>query len=104
MRGLERGPVRRFPLCVCLPNLCLPSLWLAGYCSFSAFPHPPHGWTPQILHEPLTMRITILGCGDAFGSGGRFQAATLVESGDIMCLLDCGASTMPAINARGIDP
>ncbi|MDQ0471020.1 MBL fold metallo-hydrolase [Labrys wisconsinensis] len=50
------------------------------------------------------MRVTILGCGDAFGSGGRFQAATLIEAGGAACLLDCGASTMSAINTYGVDP
>ena len=50
------------------------------------------------------MRITIVGCGDAFGSGGRFNTATLVEAAAATCLLDCGATTMTALNARGIDP
>ena len=50
------------------------------------------------------MRVTVIGCGDAFGSGGRFNSATLVDVGDALCLLDCGASTMPALNARKIDP
>jgi len=50
------------------------------------------------------MRITIVGCGDAFGSGGRFNSATLVQAGAATCLLDCGATTMTAMNARGIDP
>ena len=50
------------------------------------------------------MRITIVGCGDAFGSGGRFNTATLVEAEAATCLLDCGATTMTALNARGIDP
>jgi ribonuclease BN (tRNA processing enzyme) len=50
------------------------------------------------------MRITIIGCGDAFGSGGRFNAATLVQHKGSTCLLDCGASTMTALNAQGINP
>jgi ribonuclease BN (tRNA processing enzyme) len=50
------------------------------------------------------MRITVIGCGDAFGSGGRFNSATLVEADDRVCLLDCGATTMTALNAMGIDP
>lgn len=50
------------------------------------------------------MRITIVGCGDAFGSGGRFQSATLVESAAGTCLVDCGASTMTALNAQHINP
>jgi ribonuclease BN (tRNA processing enzyme) len=50
------------------------------------------------------MRITVIGCGDAFGSGGRFNAATLVETEEGTCLIDCGASTMTALNALGVDP
>jgi ribonuclease BN (tRNA processing enzyme) len=50
------------------------------------------------------MRVTIIGCGDAFGSGGRFNSAMLVDVGDALCLLDCGASTMPALNSAKIDP
>lgn len=50
------------------------------------------------------MRVTVIGCGDAFGSGGRYNAATLVDVGNALCLLDCGASTMPALNGRQVDP
>ena len=52
----------------------------------------------------MPSRITIVGCGDAFGSGGRFNTATLVEAGSATGLLDCGATTMTALNAQGIDP
>jgi ribonuclease BN (tRNA processing enzyme) len=50
------------------------------------------------------MRLTVLGCGDAFGSGGRFNTSFLVESGGRQVLLDCGASTMVALRQRGVDP
>lgn len=54
------------------------------------------------------MRITIVGCGDAFGSGGRYHAASLIEIADLggggQCLLDCGATTMTALNAMGLNP
>ncbi|OCC04463.1 hypothetical protein BA190_12135 [Labrys sp. WJW] len=55
------------------------------------------------------MRVTVVGCGDAFGSGGRFNTASLVEiedaqEGRTICLLDCGATTMTALSAMGIDP
>jgi ribonuclease BN (tRNA processing enzyme) len=59
------------------------------------------------------MRVTVIGCGDAFGSGGRYNTATLIEvenspagpqTGGRACLLDCGATTMTAINAMGLDP
>ncbi|GGC73267.1 MBL fold metallo-hydrolase [Chelatococcus reniformis] len=50
------------------------------------------------------MRVTILGCGDAFGSGGRFNTCFLVETGGRMIAVDFGASSMVALKQRGIDP
>jgi ribonuclease BN (tRNA processing enzyme) len=49
------------------------------------------------------MRLTVVGSGDAFGSGGRFNTCFMLET-DRVILLDCGASTPPALRARGIDP
>src|SRR6478735_8767077 len=60
-------------------------------------------WRPD-RPRAAEMRITVIGCGDAFGSGGRFNAATLIETAKGACLLDCGASTMTALNAHGVDP
>jgi len=49
------------------------------------------------------MRVTVVGSGDAFGAGGRFQ--TCIAVGDPPDLLvDCGATTMTALKAQGIDP
>ena len=39
------------------------------------------------------MQLTVIGCGDAFGSGGRLQSAYLVEVPGRTILLECGAST-----------
>lgn len=50
------------------------------------------------------MRITFLGCGDAFGSGGRFNTCFHVDRGGDALLVDCGASSMIAIRRFGIDP
>jgi ribonuclease BN (tRNA processing enzyme) len=50
------------------------------------------------------MRLTVLGSGDAFGSGGRFNACFQVESAKAAILIDCGASSLVALKARGIDP
>lgn len=52
----------------------------------------------------MAARVQILGSGDAFGSGGRFQTCILVEAGAARCLLDCGATSLVALRARGIDP
>jgi ribonuclease BN (tRNA processing enzyme) len=50
------------------------------------------------------MRLTIIGSGDAFGSGGRFNTCFMIEAGERVVLLDCGASTMVALKARHVDP
>jgi ribonuclease BN (tRNA processing enzyme) len=50
------------------------------------------------------MRLTIFGSGDAFGSGGRFNACFRVESAKAAILIDCGASSLVALKARDIDP
>jgi ribonuclease BN (tRNA processing enzyme) len=48
--------------------------------------------------------VRFLGSGDSFGSGGRFQTCILVEVGALRFLLDCGASSMIAMRAQGIEP
>lgn len=50
------------------------------------------------------LRVRVLGCGDAFGSGGRFQSAFLLEIGDGRILMDCGATTLVALHRAGVDP
>ncbi len=50
------------------------------------------------------MKLHILGCGDAFGSGGRNQSGYLVETTDRLFLLDCGPTTLLAMKRAGFDP
>ena len=50
------------------------------------------------------MHVRFLGCGDAFGSGGRLNTCFLVNRGDASFLIDCGASAMISIRRFGIDP
>ncbi len=50
------------------------------------------------------MKLTVIGCGDAFGSGGRLQTSYLVEGKSSRFLIDCGASTLIGLNRLGIDP
>jgi len=50
------------------------------------------------------MRLHILGCGDAFGSGGRNQSGYLVAAADRLFLLDCGPTTLLAMKRAGFDP
>ena len=48
------------------------------------------------------MRITFAGCGDAFGSGGRFNTCFHVTAGATRLLIDCGASSLTALRRAGI--
>jgi len=50
------------------------------------------------------MKLTVIGSGDAFGSGGRFNTCFRIETSGRELLLDCGASSLPALKARGVDP
>ena len=50
------------------------------------------------------MRLQILGCGDAFGSGGRFHTCFHVSAGSTSFLVDCGASALIAMRRFGVDP
>ena len=49
------------------------------------------------------MRLTIVGSGDAFGSGGRFNTCFWLKTAKATLLVDCGASTPVALKARGLD-
>lgn len=55
------------------------------------------------------MKLRFVGCGDAFGSGGRFHTCLHLEDhsgsndqGSV--LLDCGATSLVALKKWGIDP
>ena len=50
------------------------------------------------------MRLTIVGSGDAFGSGGRFNTCFHLATAGKTVLIDCGASTHVALRAHNIDP
>jgi ribonuclease BN (tRNA processing enzyme) len=48
--------------------------------------------------------IRFVGSGDSFGSGGRFQTCILGDIDGVRFLLDCGASSLIAMRAQGVDP
>jgi ribonuclease BN (tRNA processing enzyme) len=53
--------------------------------------------------EPVT--VTFAGSGDAFGSGGRYQACIQVRApGTGPVLLDCGATSLAALKRLDLDP
>lgn len=49
------------------------------------------------------MRVQFVGSGDAFGSGGRFNTCFHVVGGRAVFLIDCGASSLIAMQRLGID-
>src|SRR5690349_7987837 len=50
------------------------------------------------------MRLTVVGCGDAFGSGGRANTCFWIESGDITVALDFGATSLVALKRLSLPP
>jgi ribonuclease BN (tRNA processing enzyme) len=48
--------------------------------------------------------VQFVGSGDAFGSGGRFQACISVRWPGAHVLLDCGATSLVALKQLGLDP
>jgi ribonuclease BN (tRNA processing enzyme) len=50
------------------------------------------------------MRLHVLGCGDAFGSGGRLASSYLLESETGLFLIDCGPSALAALKRAGFSP
>ena len=51
-----------------------------------------------------SLSIRVLGCGDAFGSGGRLQTCYLVESAESATLLDCGATALVSMRRFHVEP
>lgn len=50
------------------------------------------------------MEIRFVGTGDAFGSGGRWQTCVHVSADGQVLLADCGATSLTALKAQGLDP
>jgi ribonuclease BN (tRNA processing enzyme) len=48
------------------------------------------------------MQLTIIGCGDAFGAGGRLQTSFCVRSDASTFLIDCGATSLIGMRRLGI--
>jgi ribonuclease BN (tRNA processing enzyme) len=50
----------------------------------------------------MTVTVHFVGCGDAFGSGGRFNTCFHVTGETANFLIDCGASSLVALKRAGI--
>lgn len=51
----------------------------------------------------MTLTLQFVGCGDAFGSGGRFNTCFHLVGDSTNLLIDCGASSLVALKQLGID-
>src|SRR6202012_2546647 len=49
------------------------------------------------------MHVQFIGCGDAFGSGGRFNTCFHLVGRNISALIDCGASSLVSMNKLAIN-
>ncbi len=49
------------------------------------------------------MHLQFVGCGDAFGSGGRFNTCFHLVGREINALIDCGATSLVALNRFAVD-
>jgi ribonuclease BN (tRNA processing enzyme) len=49
------------------------------------------------------MHLQFVGCGDAFGSGGRFNTCFHLVGNNTNALIDCGATSLVAMNKLAID-
>jgi ribonuclease BN (tRNA processing enzyme) len=50
------------------------------------------------------VRLTVIGCGDAFSSGGRLHTCFHLEGGEEPLLMDCGATSLAGLKRERIDP
>jgi ribonuclease BN (tRNA processing enzyme) len=51
----------------------------------------------------MTVSLQFIGCGDAFGSGGRFNTCFHLVGERTNLLIDCGASSLVAMKKCGVD-
>jgi ribonuclease BN (tRNA processing enzyme) len=51
----------------------------------------------------MSLKLQFVGCGDAFGSGGRFNTCFHLTGESTNLLIDCGASSLIALKQLGVD-
>ena len=49
------------------------------------------------------MKLTVIGSGDAFGSGGRLNTCFFLKTKAKGLLIDCGATSLPGLKQQGIN-
>ena len=50
------------------------------------------------------MKLTVIGGGDAFGSGGNMNTCFYLKATKTQLLIDCGATSLVALKKQGIEP
>ena len=51
----------------------------------------------------MSAKVTFAGCGDAFGSGGRFNSCFVVDVQGLRYAIEFGASSLVALKQAGIE-
>lgn len=51
----------------------------------------------------MSVSVQIIGCGDAFGSGGQINTCFYLKNLSVQLLIDCGATSLPALKKQQID-
>lgn len=52
--------------------------------------------------EMNQVQLKVIGCGDAFGNGGRLNTCFYVKTASCNLLIDCGATSLPGLKQHGI--
>ena len=79
-------------------------LWLHAARHFNLRLKPPRcKYDRQSLGVRQTMQVRFIGCGDAFGSGGRFNTCFQVIADGLNLIIDCGASSTVALKRFAVD-
>jgi ribonuclease BN (tRNA processing enzyme) len=55
------------------------------------------------MYSKRSVKVQFLGCGDAFGSGGRLQACIFVDDSTTKFLIDCGTTALIGMKRFGVD-
>lgn len=50
-----------------------------------------------------SISLRIIGCGDAFASGGQINTCFYVKGSTVQLLIDCGATSLPALKKYGVN-
>lgn len=62
------------------------------------------GEPPSNGAAAVPVTLTVVGSGDAFGTGGRHNACFMVDTGGYRFLMDCGASSIAGLKQLGVSP